>query len=124
MMLHGPWTDLELAGDVFVVQTGNNKGKDGALTGRQVFESLLHRNALRDDFALGGITFERLMHAVEQGLLGKRLLEKIDGAALQRRDGVARIAVAGYEDDRKSDADALESTERAPARPYPACKGR
>src|SRR6267378_2054868 len=60
----------------------------------------LQLSALQTLFMRGVIPMQRSLDTVEQHLLAQRLLDKIESARLDRRDGERNRAMAGNEDHR------------------------
>jgi len=99
--LHRSHADVELVGDEFVGQAAHHQPHHIALPVRQAFEQCLQSGGLLALRQCRAGSAQGLLNPVDQRVVGKRFLAKIEGAAFDRIDCRGHVGVAGQKNHRQ-----------------------
>jgi len=97
--LHRAHADVELIGNQLVGQAGHHQVHHVAFAVGQLAQPLLQAAALAQFGQPLARLGQGLLDAVHQGIVGKRLFAKVEGAAFDGIDRRGHIGMAGEEDD-------------------------
>src|SRR5580700_3685441 len=108
MQLDGTEADAKMTGDDLVRLSRGHQLKDFAFARCQQGYTDLQRGAFETLFVRPVIPMQRSLDAFEQSVLAQRLLDKVEGSGLHRRNRQRNGAVAGDENHRDAPAPDIE----------------